>query len=228
MIPTKALLIPVKALAHAKQRLAAHFSMQERIALADALWQEFFEVARATRGIDRIVVVSAEPRVLKRAAQLGWEALSEREQKSESDSVDFACRWCADRGIDALLRMPVDLPLAEPADIESLFACLPNSPATVIAPSRDGDGTNALLRTPPMLFPSHFGPGSFALHLAEAKRCGASVKIVRNERLEFDVDELEDLRALNTAGLRPGPTQKWLLRHGFGRAHFLCAEAGES
>ncbi|MGH9683028.1 MAG: 2-phospho-L-lactate guanylyltransferase [Candidatus Acidiferrales bacterium] len=214
---TKALLIPVKTLANAKQRLAARFSSEERIALADALWQDFFEVVRATRGIGRIVVVSAESRVLDRATQFGWETLPESRQKSESDSVDFASRWCAERGVAALLRVPVDLPLVEPADIESLFDRLPDAPATVLVPSRDGDGTNALLRTPPAHFPSRFGPGSFALHLAEAARCGSAVRIVRNQRLEFDLDELDDLQSVSAGALRPGATRDWIFRHGFGR-----------
>ncbi len=201
-----------------------HFSAEERIALADALWQDFFEVARATRGIDRIVVVSAESSVLDRAEQLGWEVLAESQQRSESDSVDFASRWCADRGVDALLRVPVDLPLVEPADIESLFDSLPKPPGTLLVPSRDGDGTNALLRTPPAHFPSRFGPGSFALHMAEGARCGSRIQIVRNERLEFDLDDMEDLQALSTAGVRPGATRDWIFSHGFGRAHSGLAE----
>ena len=221
MIPTKALLIPVKQLSNAKQRLRAHFSSEDRIALADALWQDFFEVVRATRGVDQIVVVSAEPRVLKRAKKLGWESLQEHQQKSESDSVDFASRWCQERGVAALLRMPVDLPLVEPADIESLFESLPKSPAAVLVPSRDGDGTNALLRTPPALFSSHFGPGSFALHVAEAQRCSAGVHVIRNQRIEIDVDGLEDLEFLSTCDLRPNATRDWLLTHGFESGKYI-------
>ena len=226
-IPKKALLIPVKELSNAKQRLAAHFSSEDRIALADALWQDFFEVVRATRGIDRIVVVSAESQVLERARNLGWESLPEYQQKSESDSVDFASRWCQERGVAALLRMPVDLPLIEPVDIESLFECLPKSPAAVLVPSRDGDGTNALLRTPPALFPAHFGPGSFALHVAEAQRCGAGVHVIRNQRIEIDVDELVDLQFLSACELRPNATRDWLLAHGFGSGEHSIGKDAE-
>jgi 2-phospho-L-lactate/phosphoenolpyruvate guanylyltransferase len=221
-------LIPVKTLSNAKQRLAAHFSADERFALADALWQDFFEVVRMTRGIDRIVVVSAEARVLDRARSFGWDALPEPQQKSESDSVDFASRWCAERGLEALLRLPVDLPLIQPADISSLFESLPEAPATVIVPSRDGDGTNALLRTPPALFPSHFGPGSFALHLAEASRCGAATKIIRNARLEADVDDLRDLEFFNEMELCPSATSNWLAAHGFGHLSRRAARGSES
>ena len=211
----KALLIPVKRLANAKQRLSAHFSPAERAALADALWRDFFRVAAAVHGLDRVFVVSAEERVLERARQYSWETIPETQQISESASVDFSCRRCAERGVQALLRLPVDLPLIEPRDIEALFNALPATPATVMVPSRDGDGTNALLRTPPDLFPSRFGPGSFAKHLAEARQAGIEPLVLRNSRIEIDIDDLQDLRALPAEGIRAGATRDWLESHGF-------------
>jgi 2-phospho-L-lactate/phosphoenolpyruvate guanylyltransferase len=209
----KALLIPVKSLANAKQRLSPQFSIEQRAALAEALWQDFFSTLSEVRSADCIFVVSSEPRILARARELGWEAISETTQQSESDSVDFASRVCQAQGVTALLRLPVDLPLAEASDIDSLFARVPAAPGVVMVPSRDGDGTNALLRTPPALFPSHFGPGSFARHLDEARQCGAQIEIVRNPRLELDVDEPEDLRALALHPLRNSAARAWMLAH---------------
>lgn len=206
----KALLIPVKTPENAKQRLAPHFSPEQRTALADALWQDFFSILTQVRSAERIYVVSAEPRVLLRARELGWETIPESTQQSESESVDFASRFCQGQGVTALLRLPVDLPLAEPSDIDSLFADVPPAPGVVIVPSRDGDGTNALLRTPPAIFPSHFGPGSFRRHLEEARQCGAQIETVRNHRLELDLDEPEDLRALALHALRDSATRAWI------------------
>ena len=214
----KGLLIPVKQLSQAKRRLAPHFAAQDRAELADALWQDFFQVAAAVRALDQVFVVSAEARVLDRARELGWVAIPESEQTSESHSVDLASQICAQSGIETLLRLPVDLPLVEPRDIEAMFKDVPASPAAVLTPSRDGDGTNALLRTPPALFPSRFGPGSFAKHLAEAAQCGARTKVLRNPRLEIDLDDLEDLRVAAEYALRPSLTRAWLQSQGFIRA----------
>jgi len=152
-------------------------------------------VIAQVRGIDRVYVVSGEDHALDLARRRDWRAISEREQISESASVDAASRLCAAEGVQALLRLPIDIPLVTPGDIEALFAALEPAPSVVIVPSHDGTGTNALLRSPPDLFPSRFGPDSFALHLNEAERMSARIRIIRNERIALDVDEPKDLRA---------------------------------
>jgi 2-phospho-L-lactate guanylyltransferase len=81
-------------------------------------------------------------------------------------------------------------------------------------PSRDGTGTNAILRTPPTLFPSHFGSGSFAKHCDEAKRAAAQLLVRRNTRMEMDVDDEADLRALLQHDLSGTETGIWLRQGG--------------
>src|SRR5215468_94583 len=192
----KAILIPVKEFHEAKKRLAPHFSPADRAALAEAMCEDFFSVVEATCCADRIFVISKEPGALSRARRRGWETILESCQISESSSVDRGARYCAGQGVRALLRLPIDLPLVEPQDIETLFEQLEVAPSVVIVPSSNGTGTNALLRSPAALFPSHFGPNSFPRHLAEASGCGARIRILRNPRLELDIDELDDLRRL--------------------------------
>ena len=191
----KAILIPVKEFRRSKERLALWCSEHERAALAQALCEDMFVVIAQVRGVDRVYVVSSEAYALDLARRLNWKTIEEREQTSETASVDAASRLCAQQGVLALLRLPIDLPLVTPDDVEELFAQLEPAPSVVIVPSREGTGTNALLRSPPNLFPSHFGPDSFALHLNEAESVGARIKIIRNERIALDIDEPKDLRA---------------------------------
>ena len=213
----KAILIPVKEFHEAKKRLAPHFSPDDRAALAQAMCEDFFGVVAAVRSVDRVFVISKEPQVLEWARQLGWEAIAESRQISESDSVDAASRYCAERGVEALLRLPVDIPLVEPADIEAVFESLGAAPTVILVPSGDGTGTNGILRSPPALFPSHFGPHSFGRHLAEAEACGVRAQVLRNPRLELDIDEWEDLQKLAPV-VRPGSaTARWLMERAVGR-----------
>jgi len=193
----KTILIPVKQYHRAKTRLAKDLPAPARAALAAALCEDFFCLVAEVRGAERVCVVSAEQRALQLARQRGWQTIVETEQISESHSVDAAARLCAAMGATSLLRLPIDIPLTKPADIDEILSLVELGPSAILVPSRDGTGTNALLRSPPDLFPSHFGPGSFALHLAEAQRCSARVRVIENPRIALDIDEDSDLTALS-------------------------------
>jgi 2-phospho-L-lactate/phosphoenolpyruvate guanylyltransferase len=210
----RALLLPIKDLRNAKQRLAGALTPGERFGLAHAMLADTIQAVNGVQRAQKIFVITNYEPAMEAAASCGWEILREARQVSESASVDFASRLCAERGVAALLRLPLDLPLVQPSDIEELLATECAAPSVVMVPSRDGTGTNAILRTPPALFPSHFGPNSFAKHRSEAQQSGARVIVRRNERLEMDVDDEGDLRALLRHDLTRTATGKWLEESG--------------
>jgi 2-phospho-L-lactate guanylyltransferase len=210
----RALLLPIKDLRQAKQRLAPLLDAEERFALAEAMLADTIRAVRAARRADKIFVVTNYIPAMQAAEANGWELLREERQISESVSVDAASRRCAERGVTSLLRLPLDIPLVQASDIDALLAVECAAPAVVIVPSRDGTGTNAILRTPPALFPSHFGPGSFAKHCGDAELAGAQIVVRRNACLEMDVDDEGDLRALVRWDLRGTETGAWLERSG--------------
>jgi 2-phospho-L-lactate guanylyltransferase len=210
----QALLLPIKDLRQAKQRLAPFLNPEERFGLAQAMLADTIRAVRGVRQADKIFVVTNYAPAMQAAKENGWELLREEQQISESVSVDAASHQCAASAVTALLRLPLDVPLVQASDIDELLAAECAAPALVIVPSRDGTGTNAILRTPPTLFPSHFGRGSFAKHCAEAQHAGAQIIIRRNARLEMDVDDEADLRALAREDLRDTKTREWLQRSG--------------
>ena len=189
-------------------------SQPERTALAEAMFQDFCASVAQIRCVDRIVVITNYEPAMDRANANGWKVLRETSQTSESASVDAASRICAESGITSLARLPIDLPMITPADIEQILAAARPAPSAVIVPSRSETGTNALLRTPPTLFPSFFGPNSFPKHTREAQRCGAELTVLRNERLELDVDDWDDLQILASRPDLPPSTRRWLSRAG--------------
>ncbi|HKO03919.1 MAG TPA: 2-phospho-L-lactate guanylyltransferase, partial [Candidatus Acidoferrales bacterium] len=165
----RAILIPVKHLSRAKQRLSGVLPQDARTRLAQAMLEDVFQAVAGVRSAEAIFVVSSDSNALAAARARGWECLPETAQRSETDSVDAASRICSARGVTALLRLPIDIPLVRSEDIEAVLAACPALPGAVLVPSRHADGTNALLRTPPDLFPSHFGPESLRKHLEEAR-----------------------------------------------------------
>src|SRR6202163_1608886 len=210
----RALLLPIKDLRHAKQRLAGFLSPEERFGLAQAMLADTLHAVRNVHKADKVFVVTNYAPAVRAAEESGWELLQEGQQISESVSVDAPSRECERRGITAVLRVPLDVPLVQASDIDDLLAVECAAPALVIVPSRDGTGTNAILRTPPTLFPSHFGSGSFAKHCDEAQRSAAQILVRRNARLEMDVDDEADLRALVRHDLSGTETATWLRGNG--------------
>lgn len=210
----RALLLPVKDLRNAKKRLADVLTPEERFALAQAMLTDTIRAIQHVRNAEKIFVITNYQPVMDVAEENGWKILREDRQISESHAVDFASRVCEERGVSGLLRVPLDVPLAQAGDIDELLMMECGIPGLVIVPSRNGTGTNAILRTPPALFPSHFGEGSFAKHLSEAKRAGATIFIRRNARLEMDVDDESDLRALLEHDLSLTATGRWLRETG--------------
>ena len=210
----RALLLPVKDLRHAKQRLSSALTPSQRIGLVQAMLSDTLRAVSGVREADAIFVVTNYEPVAQVAKAHGWEILREEQQISESVSVDAASRVCEQRGFTSVLRIPLDIPLVRASDIDDLLAAQCAAPTLVIVPSRDGTGTNAILRTPPSLFPSHFGNRSFAKHCEEARSATAEIIIQRNSRLEMDVDDESDLRALLQHDLSGTATGAWLAESG--------------
>lgn len=192
------ILIPVKDLTRAKQRLAALMTQAERTRLAWAMLENTFAAAAQTHSADRVAIVTLYPPAIQLAKKFGMEVILETEQISESVSVDFGSREAAKRGAEAVLRLPIDLPLITAEDIETVLAADKPDPSVVIVPSRDGTGTNAILRRSPTLFPSHFGAGSLAKHIREAGQANATCTLVELPNIALDIDEPEDLVELLT------------------------------
>lgn len=205
----RALLLPVKLRSNAKQRLSPLLSQDDRQALMSCMIEDGFAAARAARAAERVYLVTADGVIAEAAARWGWRIIFEQAQTSESASVDAASAICARQGITHLLRLPMDLPCVTGADIDAVLTADDTADA-IIVPSRDGTGTNAILRSPPTLFPSHFGPNSLDKHRAEAEAAGARLTIVDNANIAMDVDDEADLRHLLAHHVPGAATAAWL------------------
>lgn len=185
-------LVPVKKLSRAKNRLSALLCLKERAGLVSAM---FLDVAAALDGSGcRVAVLTAADDIARLASRRGWRLLWENTQISESASVDAASRQLASEGVKSVLRIPADLPLLKAEDITELIELPCARPCAVLSPSWDFRGTNAILRSPPDLFASRFGPDSLRLHIEETLRKGAHCAVLQNTRIGFDLDEPADIR----------------------------------
>ena len=169
---------------------------EERRQFAWAMFEDVSGAIVSARKPDSVVMVSSFTAAIERARTLGWDVLIEESQTSESASVDWASRILSERGFDTVMRLPADLPLVRAEDIDELLSIELDSPGALLVPSREGTGTNTIIRTPPALFPSRFGPNSLALHKQEAASVGVECVIANNARIALDIDEPADVELL--------------------------------
>jgi 2-phospho-L-lactate guanylyltransferase len=94
------------------------------------------------------------------------------------------------------LVLPADIPFLAVQDIEVILTGSTQGPKVILCPSKEGTGTNALLRTPPDAIPARFGPNSFSLHLLEAHTKNIPCEVHSLPRVALDIDTPEDLLAL--------------------------------
>ena len=95
------------------------------------------------------------------------------------------------RGADAILVLPIDLPLLNIDDVNQLYKLGAEQHGVVIARSHD-NGTNALLLRPPNVIDFAFGIDSFQHHCESASLAGYSCQQLKSTTLAFDLDGPED------------------------------------
>lgn len=197
---TKALLIPIKEPTRAKTRLANLLTLEERQQLVWAMFEDLCKALAAAKKAEHIFIVTNFQQAAEHAHSFGWQVLLEEAQESESASIDWASRLLKEQGFDAVMRLPADLPLVRGEDIDELLALELKAPKALLVPSREGTGTNAIIRAPADLFASRFGPNSLARHKEEALRVGVECLIVKNERIALDIDEPQDIETFLASG----------------------------
>jgi 2-phospho-L-lactate guanylyltransferase len=205
------ILIPVNILANAKQRLSSALDQEARTALAHAMLEDVAQ-AVAEYGRDQVAVVTSDAFATKLALRHGFEIIRDNANRSETDAIETATRIVEQRGIDSTLIIPGDIPLIEAADIRMIYEQAPVQ-GSVLVPSGDKRGTNAVLRRPAALYPLRFGNDSFVPHQAAAKATGYPCVVLEIANIALDIDTPEDLRQLANA---PGQKQSQVLARKFG------------
>ena len=200
--------VPVKDLDGAKQRLAGVLDQPARTALFRAMLEDVLEALAGAASLAGIVLVTRDPEAMVLAERYGAECLVEPENRGHTEAVKFAASALAKRGAGALLQVPGDIPRVTVSEIEAVIAAHRPTPAVTIAPSRDHAGSNAVLCSPPDVFPFRFGDDSFHPHLAAARAIGIEPTVVERAGIGLDIDTPDDLEAFLAS---PSDTRAWRL-----------------
>lgn len=202
-------LVPAKAFARGKSRLAAALSDADRADFARALFDHVLSTLTAAGVLDGVLVATDADEVAAAAERHGATVLRDAPAGGDLPAplglaavVDAGLAALAARGATHALVLMADLPQLAAADVRTLVAAFDGADVVVVR-ADDGLHTNALGLTPPDRLPTRFGRGdSFAAHVADAREAGLRVAIVDNERVAFDVDGPSDHARLQAARSR--------------------------
>jgi 2-phospho-L-lactate guanylyltransferase len=192
------ILVPVKNLANAKQRLSSVLSPQERRELAQAMCADVLETLARWPQRPGVTVVTGDAFASDLAARFGFDVFADEANPGETGAIEMATAVCRERGAESTLVIPADIPLIAATELQKIVDSAPPGGA-VLVPDAAGRGTNAALRAPADLFPLRFGNDSFLPHLAAAKATGLPCVVVELPGIALDVDRPEDLWELAAA-----------------------------
>jgi len=199
-------LVPVKKLSETKKRLSSILNAEERRAFALAMLLDVLKAISAS-SVDKTVLIGSDMDV--RRVSLDWEAAFLSDTGEELNQVlQYATDWSVHRGAEAVLVLPADVPLVTSEDIDQIMSLCSDRTSIAVSPSSRG-GTNALMRNPPGVMPTYFGPDSSKRHLHEASKLGIRASIYESASLSLDIDLPRDLKLLLKLG------------EGTGSQHFL-------
>jgi len=214
------ILIPVKNLANAKQRLGDVLDQSTRTELAHAMLTDVLQ-AFVAYGREDVSLVTSDPFALEQASRYGFDVIPDTSNTSETDAIENATHVCVSRGIERALVLPGDIPLIQADDLSAIFEHAP-AHGSVLIPSADKRGTNAVLRTPCDLFPLRFGNDSFQPHLQAAIATDTSCVVLSLPRIGLDIDNAQDLRDL---AAHPGNKSSQVLARKLGLGAVMPAMA---
>ena len=188
-------MLPVKRFERAKTRL----DVPGRDEVAAGMVTRVLEALRAARGLDHVLVVTADPAAAEHAGRHGFEVVHEAALAGHSAAAALGVERAVALGATRVLLVPGDCPLLTGEDVDGLLERHPG-PGVVVVPDRHGTGTNALLLCPPGAIGPAFGDGSRARHEALAAAAGVPCVVDEVPSLLLDVDTVDDLEVVRAAG----------------------------
>lgn len=191
-------LVPVKAPADGKTRLASVLSPPERVALQEAMLTDLLSGLRTAERLSGIAVMSPDPDVAGIAKAFGAAVV---QQDASVDGLNApvatGVRALAARGASTVAVLPGDLPLADGHELDDAIAMTEDGETTVVVPDRWESGTNALIVPVSAVPVFSYGVGSFERHVRAALT--RRVVPLRLPSFALDIDLPEDLAAFRLA-----------------------------
>jgi 2-phospho-L-lactate guanylyltransferase len=189
------LLIPVKNLTNAKQRLGEALDQPQRSQLAEAMLRDVMTAAAGVTGRLDVYLVTGDAHAQNMAAEFNFGVIEDTRNESETAAIEMATAWCERQGYDTTVVVPGDIPLITAAELHRVLDAVPAEGA-VFVPAYDRRGSNCILRRPASIIPLRFGNDSFLPHCEAMKQTGKPLIILEMPGIGLDIDNPLELELL--------------------------------
>ena len=183
-------IIPVKTFSNAKKRLNLQQAVKEKI--CNLMLQEVLKTVSNCELISKIVLVSKDEAALKIGRQFGAIEIFDNES-GVNDAVSLADQYLSDKEFDCSVIFPQDIPIMTPSDIDNLLNFVKSKSSVIIVPSRQFNGTNALVRCPADIMKTSYDMGSYTFQVDAARTKTENISIALIRRMMLDIDDEHDL-----------------------------------
>jgi 2-phospho-L-lactate guanylyltransferase len=190
-----ALLIPVKSMGNAKQRLAEVLDQPHRTQLAEAMLGDVLAAASGVAQRVDVFLVTGDGSAQVLALGFDFRVIEDRRNQSETAAIEMATAWCEDHDYDTTIVIPADIPLVTSHELHSVLDATPAEGA-VFVPAYDRRGSNCVLRRPANIIPLRFGNDSFLPHCEAMRQAGKPLVILEFPGIGLDIDQPHELDLL--------------------------------
>ncbi|MFQ5661125.1 MAG: 2-phospho-L-lactate guanylyltransferase [Gammaproteobacteria bacterium] len=184
-------ILPVKHLQRAKQRLASILTRDQRAHLSYLMLSDILDVLSSSDAVEGITVISSDPSVKELAAHYRAQFLLLDADSGYSTDAMLAISSVCRMSVDKIAIIPADVPQLVPADLHSLNQN--HEDGLTLCPAVMDGGTNAVVFSPPLRVPLMFGPDSSIKYQREAGKLGVPARTEHLPGLERDMDRPDDL-----------------------------------
>lgn len=183
------LLIPAKPSWLAKQRLTPVLPEAERRQFTHWLLATLLDTVHTSDADVQPILLTSDPDLAALAAPYGYPTLPDPPNADLNSVLEQGRAYAMEQGAESLLILPTDIPYLTPATLNAFIAYSESTyPSVLIAPDREGIGTNALFMHPATAIPFRFGIASAARHRAEAQKSGIPFLEYRDPAFARDID----------------------------------------
>jgi len=169
--------------------------------------QEVLNTVSNCKRIDKIVLVSKDEAALKLGRKFNAIEIFDNES-GVNDAISLADQYLSDKKFDCSVIFPQDIPIMKSIDIDNLLGFVKSKNSVIIVPSRQFNGTNALVRCPANIMDTNYDMGSYTFQMDAALTKTKNISIALIRRIMLDIDDELDLAFMLKQNDKPDFCQK--------------------